>query len=343
MEIEENSSVNSENNQKTAYLDILRWLAISAVVMLHVVSGTADTIPEQMTAKQLNVYEMIKNMMTIGVPIFLMISGALFLNPEKEMGIVKILKRYVSRILLALFLFGVPYAVMELIVQEGGFSLSMVIRGFYLTLSGNTWATMWYLYELAGIYLLTPFIKIVVNYGGKHLVEYGLILGFLFSSVFPFAEQMFDIHIGIVYQLSGIYLFYYVLGHYLHQYGFFHWRWCIGLFVVFESIIILNRIVGFGLDMRYHSPIVAAASALLFLTFRNLEKANAFLSARRKLCFGIYLVHPLFLNIFYKLLHITPLKFGYGGIFIFWIIVFGLSLITSEIMQKIPALRKYVI
>lgn len=335
--------MNSKNSQKTAYLDILRWLAISAVVMLHVVSGIVDTIPEQMTAEQQNIYEMIKNMMTVGVPIFLMISGSLFLNPEKEIRIVKILKRYVSRILLALFLFGVPYAVMELIAQENGFSLGMVIRGFFLTLSGNTWASMWYLYELTGLYLITPFIKLVINYGGKRVVEYGLILGFLFSSLFPFVEQVFGVHIGISYQLSGIYLFYYVLGHYLHQYSTFNWKWCISLFVIFECMIILNRVMGFGMEVQYNSPIIVVASVLLFLTFRNLEKGNAYFSAKRNLCFGIYLVHPFFLNVFYKLFHITPLKIGYGGIIVFWIIVFGLSFITSEIMQKIPVLRKYVV
>lgn len=335
--------MNSESSQKTAYLDILRWLAISVVVMLHVVSGIVDTIPEQMTAEQQNIYEMIKNMMTVGVPIFLMISGSLFLNSQKEIGIVKILKRYILRILFALFLFGVPYAIMELIMQERSFSPAMVIRGFFLTLSGNTWASMWYLYELVGIYLLTPFIKLVVNYGGKRFVEYGLILGFLFSSLFPFIEQIFGVHIGFVYQVSGIYLFYYVFGHYLHQYGTFNWRWCICLFVIFECIIVLNRVMGFGMEIQYNSPIIVVTSALLFLIFKNLEKGNTFLSANRNVCFGIYLVHPFFLNVFYKLFHITPLKFGYGGIFIFWIIVFGLSLVTSTIMQKIPMLRKYVV
>ncbi len=334
----------SKNNQDTAYLDLLRWIAISAVVMLHVVSGVVDTIPEQMTVEQQNIYEMIKNMMTVGVPVFLMISGSLFLNPEKEIGMEQILKRYLSRILLALFLFGVPYAVMELIAQEGSFCWMMVIRGFFLTLSGNTWESMWYLYELVGIYLLTPFIKSVVNdVSGKRFVEYGLILGFLFHILFPFTERIFGIYIGIVYQLSGVYLFYYVLGVYLHQYGTCNWRWCAGLLAILECIIILNRVMGLEMEVQYNSPVTAAASAFLFLTFRNLKKGNTGLSAKRNVCFGIYLVHTFFLNVFYKLFHITPLRVGYGGILLFWILAFGLSLAASELMQKIPILRKYIV
>lgn len=329
--------------QKTAYLDILRWLAIGAVVMLHVTSGVLDTIPKQMSAQQKNIYEMIKNMMAIGVPVFLMISGSLFLNPGKEVTIEKILKRYVPRILLALFLFGVPFAIMELIVKQGGFSPMMPVQGFLLTVSGKTWAHMWYLYELVGIYLLTPFIKLVVNYGGRRFIQYGLILGFLFNGLLPFIEQICDIHVGIVYQLSGIYVFYYVLGHYLHQYGTLDWRWCAGVLGVLEGCIILNGLLGGGIVLKYDSPVIAIAAAALFLMFRNGGKESVFLSAKRNICFGIYLVHPFFLNVSYKLFHITPLKIGYGGILVFWVLAFSLSLIVSALMQKIPPLRKYVV
>lgn len=286
---------------------------------------------------------MIKSIMTFAVPVFLMISGSLFLDPGKKVGIERICKRYVPRILLALFLFGVPYAVMELILQERGFSFAMIPRGFLLTISGNTWAHMWYLYELVGIYLLTPWIKVVVDYAGRRMLEYGLALGFLFYSLFPLIEQVFGIHIGIVYQLSGIYIFYYVLGYYLHRYGVWDWRYCAGLLGVMEGVIMGNGMLGWGLEIGYNSPIVVGASTFLFLLVKNLEKGNVRLSAMRNLCFGIYLVHPFFLNVFYKLFHVTPLKLGMGGIPVFWVITFVLSLIVSGIMNKIPLLKKYVL
>ena len=334
--------MNGKNDQKTEYLDLLRWLAIGMVVLLHVASGIVDTIPGQMTAKEQTMYELVKNVMTVGVPIFLMISGSLFLDPKKEIGIQRMLTHYVLRIVVVLFLFGVPYAVMELIVQEGGFAPMMLIRGFFLTLSGNTWAHMWYLYELVGIYLLTPFIKAVIHYGGKCLLEYGLALSFLFFSILPLVERVLGSHVGLVYQLNGIYLFYYVLGYYLHSYGTMDWKWCAGLFVILEGVICANRIMGFQMDIQYHAPIIVVASASLFLLFRNLKKENACLSKRRYLCFGIYLIHTLFLNAFYKAFHFTPLAFGAAGILLFWILVFGLSILASEMMHRMPVLKKFI-
>lgn len=347
--------MNSEDRRGTGYLDILRWLAIGAVVMMHVASGVVDTIPDQMTASQQDIYKLIKNLMTPGVPIFLMISGALFLDPGKEAGIGRVLKRYLPRILLALFLFGVPYAIMELMMQGGGglrallgnFSWRMLLQGFLMTLAGDTWAHMWYLYELTKIYLLMPCIKLVVNYGGKRFLEYMLILGFSFCSLLPFIERLSGFHVGVTYQLSGIYVIYFISGHYLHRYVRLSWKKCAALFVGVESLFLLNSEWG-----GYNSPIVAAASAALFLLFRDKERAQEgckrslvgpLLSAKRNLCFGIYLVHPLFLNIAYKVLDITPLSLGYGGIPVFWAMVFLLSLVLSEAMQRIPLLRKYVV
>ena len=156
-----------EKRKQLGYLDILRWTAIAMVVMLHVISGVSDTIAVEMNQGQKIVYETVKNLMTAGVPIFLMISGALFLTPEKKITIERLLKHYVRRILLALLIFGTVFAVMELVMTERTFSLTMVGKGFLMTLSGNTWAHMWYLYELIGLYLITPLLKVVIAYGGN--------------------------------------------------------------------------------------------------------------------------------------------------------------------------------
>ncbi len=268
--------MHTENYKSTDYLDILRWFAASIVVLHHVASGIVDTVPEQMMAMELNIYGMIKNITTVGVPIFLMISGSLMLDPKKEIGIERTLKHYVPRILVVLFLFGVPFAVMELIVNEGGFSPMMLVEGFFLTLAGNTWAHMWYLYELAGIYLLTPFLKEIIK-GGKRFLEYGLALGFLFFSLFPMIERVFGIHVGIVYQLTGIYLFYYMFGYYLHLYGTIDWRLCAGLLVILESVICISGIIGLHIEIQYNFLIVVATSASLFLMLRNIKKASCIL------------------------------------------------------------------
>ena len=70
------------------------------------------------------------------------------------------------------------------------------------------------------------------------------------------------------------------------------------------------------------TPADRFSDRLSFSTAANSGVRVSWMSRHRELCFGIYLLHPVFLNLFYKFLGITPLAFGYGGIFLFWAAAF---------------------
>ena len=332
-----------KENTSTAFLDVLRWSATAMVVLLHVVSGVTAILSAEMTPDQRAVYYTLKALMTAGVPLFLMISGALLLNPEKEISVKKIFTHYLRRILLALLLFGTIYAVIELAVTEGGFSPDMLLQGFLNTLSGKSWAHMWYLYELAGLYLAAPLLRILIKNASRKVLEYGLILGFIFSSLIPFGEQLTGFNLNFTYPFSGIYLFYFVFGYYLLKYIKITPRLSAAAAVVTAGFLIVD--MGFLKIFRvsYDSPFIVLLSACLFLTASGSGVRVSWMSAHRNLCFGIYLVHPVFLNFFYKFLDTTPLDLGYGGIPLFWAGTFFCSCLVSWVMQKISPLKKYVV
>lgn len=332
-----------KKKEQLGYLDVLRWIAIAMVVMIHVVSGVSDTMGEQMSQGQKILYETVKNLMTAGVPIFLMISGALFLTPQKEISLGKMLKHYVRRILLALLLFGTVFAVMELVMTERSFSPAMVGRGFLMTLSGNTWAHMWYLYELIGLYLITPLLKVFIVYGGKKLLKYGLLLGFCFSSILPFAEQLTGFHLGFTFPFSEIYLCYYVAGYYLRECTQWKSWWGGAAAAVSAAVLAVNGLFLQAFTVSYDSPWIILMSMGIFLALSKKKISAAWFTKHRDLCFGIYLVHPVFLNFFYKFLHVTPLKFGFGGILIFGTAAFLLSCAAAQIMRRIPPLTNYIV
>lgn len=331
------------NSSSTAFLDVLRWSAAAMVVMLHVVSGVTAVLSAEMTPNQRAVYYTVKALTTTGVPVFLMISGALLLNPDKEISVRKIFTHYLRRILLALLLFGTVFAVMELTVTEGRFSPALLWKGFLNTLSGKSWAHMWYLYELAGLYLATPFLRMIIRGSGRKLLEYGLILGGLFSSLIPFFEQLTDFDLGFTYPFSGIYLLYYILGYYFLKYGKVSPRLTSVTALLTAGFLIADMAFLKLFRVSYDSPLIVLLTVCLFLTAANSGVHVSWMSSHRNLCFGIYLIHPVFLNLFYKYLSITPLNFGYGGILIFWAAAFLFSLAGSWVMQKIPLLKKYVV
>ncbi len=101
-----------------------------------------------------------KSLLEFCVPIFVMISGALFLSPGKSVTFDKVIKKYVKRIVYALVVFAFPMCTAEtLFTQSGGLICSITNW-----ITGKSWDYMSYLYMLIGLYLLTPIIKFYANH-----------------------------------------------------------------------------------------------------------------------------------------------------------------------------------
>ncbi len=96
---------------KIAYINSLRLLATFAVVMLH---SSATYLDNGLYAKE-NYYAFgFYNVINVfAVPVFVLISGALFMNPRKDVGYKVLFSKYVRRIVLALLVFGLPMCVAE--------------------------------------------------------------------------------------------------------------------------------------------------------------------------------------------------------------------------------------
>lgn len=67
-----------KSDSSTEYLNILRWMATIAVVLIHVITAESDIY------ESYRLLYVIRNLLNWCVPIFVMISGVLFLNPEKK-------------------------------------------------------------------------------------------------------------------------------------------------------------------------------------------------------------------------------------------------------------------
>ena len=105
----------------------------------------------------------------------------------------------------------------------------------------------------------------------------------------------------------------------------------------------------FVLVMAYNYPLTAALALLIFAGSmcsgkRTSEKRAVSAERAGSLCFGIYLVHPVFLNFAYKFLHVTPLSFAVGiSLPAFFLGTLLLAAGSAWILQRIPPLKRYVI
>lgn len=341
---------------RKGFLDILRVTATCAVVLLHTLTGAVDAVDINQYPMERIIFLVTMDLITWCVPVFVLISGYLFLNPRKQISVLQMLTKYCRRIVLALFLFGVPFALLELMLVERTFKISMLGQGVLMVLQGKSWSHMWYLYMILLLYLLTPALKWLLA-----RVPVGCVYGvmaflLMFSSIFTFMNKLLGWNLPILPD-GGIYLFYYLCG-YLFACGeqrksekrgkMYRCAWmALGLLLAGMTV---SRIWGdFSVQMAYNYPFTVLVAVLLFYVAKNCKKQ---LSSRSlgvwqrlsALCFAIYLVHPVFVNVLYKFLHISLLDYPMGiALPMFTAVIFVFAVITAWILYKIPVLKKYVL
>lgn len=346
--------------ERESFLDKMRVAATCAVVLLHTVTGVMDTTDMAPYPAEQKVFLAAMDLICWCVPVFLMISGYLFLQPKREISIGGMLTKYCRRIVLALFLFGVPYGCLERMMTERCFRPGMVGEAFRMVLRGESWSHMWYLYLILVLYLVTPLLK-----WGLARIPVGAVYGLevlLFSafSILPYLSRLFGWADIAALPDWGIYFFYYICGYLfaVHDPCLRKKTWWGRILPVLAALLAagmaLSRTAG-GYEMRvaYNYPFIVLLSLLLFGWGVSTEQKPrtgqrpggfSFWQRAAELSFTVYLIHPVFLNIAYKLFHMTPLSFAIGiSLPVFFLVTLLLSAAVAWVLRRIAPLRKYVL
>lgn len=370
---------------REAFLDKLRVAAACAVVLLHTVTGVMDATDMSLYPVEDKVFHIVLDLVCWSVPLFVMISGYLFLNPAREIGMGKMLKKYCRRIVLALFLFGVPYACLEQIALEGGFRWEMIGKAFLMVLRGQGWSHMWYLYLILFLYLLTPALRYLLARVPRRAVEAAAAVLLAGCSILPWISWAWGLELQLVLPERMIYFFYYICG-YLFATGKrldagaksgktsrregiltagipmggnrMSQKAVSGMIpagiLLLAAGMVCSRLSGtYTVQMAYAYPFTALLTLLLFAWGMTWPEGKAagrrtgaadFWKQAAALSFTVYLVHPVFLNVAYKALHVTPLSFGVGfSLPLFFLGTLALSVVSAWILRQIPPLRDYVL
>ena len=112
------------NKNRLIYMDILRIIACFSVVMLHTAAQFWYTLPiDQLEWKIANSYDAV---FRFGVPIFVMISGALFLNKEKVINIKKLYRHNILRLACVYIIWSCIYGLIDsryFVIEQVGINL----------------------------------------------------------------------------------------------------------------------------------------------------------------------------------------------------------------------------
>lgn len=388
---------NGLSRPRKQFLDVLRVLATCAVVLMHVLTGAVDVMDASIMPEYRGLVLSVMDLVTWCVPVFLLISGYLFLNPERKISYPVMMRKYCRRIALAILLFGVPYACSELIVTEQTLRMGMIPEAVRLTLTGNTWSHMWYLYLILFLYLITPLLKKMLEAIPVWAVVAVMAVLFLGSSVMPFVNKVWNISSIPVLPDSGVYFFYYLCGYLFavrevgvdkgrnaggqmvesgsarragdntewdgetQNVGSRTWNvWLIAAAVLIMGMILSRTLAGFSIQMAYNYPFTVLLSVLLFAAGQSgsIQKHRIPWQEAGTLSFAVYLVHPVYVNLLYKFVKITPFTVleqcgvqsaaaGHAVLIlllaVFCLVVLALATATAWVLHKIPVLRKYVL
>ena len=199
--------------RRVFYFDVLRALAIVAVVVLHVAAlEWKDVDPASSTWQVYNAYD---SLVRWCVPVFVMLSGALMLDPGRPVTFERLLRKNVARLALAFAVWSAVYLVWD--VARGAVEptatglLHAFVTGHY---------HLWYLQMQTFLYLIVPLLRPVAN--ERRLMELMVCLSVLFCFVpnLVFMSQAVADVLGPAYDNMSAsfvcgYVGYFVLGRYL--------------------------------------------------------------------------------------------------------------------------------
>ncbi|MGO4957208.1 acyltransferase [Luteococcus sp. Sow4_B9] len=341
-----------EQRQRIAYLDLLRCGAAAAVVLLHA-SGLewGLTDPHTRGWRELAYLDAATRWC---VPIFFMLTGALFLRRRRQPTWNSLLRRSIPRLLGALVFWGLVYSWFDPFLKGQEFERDGALRTLPVS-----YYHLWFLPVMIGVYLVLPVLWWIFR--ERRLAKGMVILWAAFmsaNSLAPFEPT------GILWralewvtppQVTG-YAMFVLLGGLLATTD----RrpppgWLVGLFA--GSVLGIGALTLWDSARRaehifvwfeYETPLVVTSAVAVFLLAQRSEpwlqlhpRLAARLGQLGSLAFGVYLVHPMLLGLLRQ--QTIPLERGLGRSLLFWLGTSATSMLLVWLLRLVRPLRERIV
>ncbi|ANU13971.1 membrane protein [Planococcus halocryophilus Or1] len=334
------------------YMDWLRAISIFVVVGIHVVSKIINsTTTDDWIWHFANIFDA---GLRWCVPVFFMLSGALLLTRGKEESVSEFLKKRLSKIVIPLIFWSIIYTLYNIFELEESYTVYEIIVQF---LTDDIYYHLWFLYTITGLYIMTPFLKLLVQHMDKKTFQALLLFWVIFSSFLPFLPKFFDFEVAFSAGLFEPYIGYFLLGAYLVLYPVpKKYLPTLGILALISYILTvwgtyylnIGQPVGEFDEFFYehYRPNNLLITLFIFIGFQHMAnkiKSNALVTRISTATFGIYIIHPIiqiYLNKFFGLNETTlnPII----SVPLVWIIIFSISFGIILVMQKLPIMKRLI-
>jgi surface polysaccharide O-acyltransferase-like enzyme len=331
-------------------LDLIRCIATFLVVMQHAAAPVSNRFEAYSATNWwwANLYDSISRPC---VPIFLFLSGALLLGRHENY--IDFFNRRMKRILIPTFFWAAIYFYWGHKFHNFPIDGEKIIRGLLDTRSIYT--HLWYLDLIIGLYIATPILRKILPALDKQDFRYLFWFWIAFIVINPMISATMFYWKGFQVNLISPYICYFVAGYYYERYGIGENERKIGWAALISGTFV--TFVGMGISTvqsghfdwfwyGYHSPSVFAQSfggyLLLYYYGRKChfsEKTKHWLQYLGTLTFGIYLLHPIIIEVLSAAIVLntpfSPQLFAtWWSIPIFTVLVLVISTILVGVARK---------
>jgi surface polysaccharide O-acyltransferase-like enzyme len=319
------------------YYDLLRAFAIVAVIMCHVdpFFGNYDPFFKHL------LHSIFHDIGLLGVPIFLMISGALLLNRDYDLA--GFIKRRFSRICYP-FVFWII-----IILSIGILYFNWNAKYAWNVFIGGPASIIWFFWMLVGVYLFLPVVNAFIQKYGLRGAEYFLAI-YMFTALLK-TFNIYPLFPSFDLNYFASFIGYPVLGYYLTNKDFKvddKKMLIIGLaiFLVFLAIYVSASMYKLDIGRHYQNIVNVLMAVGFFIFVEYMDKLNLFDAIKERavgkmivsisICsYGMYYAHFIIIN------YLT--RFGIKSnklvLFVLIFIVVSSWLVTYA-LSKIPYVKK---
>ena len=350
-----------ENKQRNISFDLLRIIAAFSVVMLHVSGVYIEGSP--VGSIDFGLANFMNSISRFGVPVFVMISGAIILSEQKQVTIKKLWTRNIFRMVVIFSIWSFAYYVYQSLYW---WDFDFWKHGIVRTITGCVYASdhFWFIFMIIGLYALVPFLRTWLHHADKKELDYFVILFVVFqigrTTITTLIdksliEKIFSLVKSV--ELSW-YVGYFVIGYILVRYGISA-RLKIVIYSLVPVGVIANYVISDYMSKRhgaYSAGIYDSFgvftfihSVALFVFFVD-KFSKAKIGPRcAKVCtnialdtLGIYLMHVGLLDFFKTKQFIIGSFPTVPGILLLSFACFAISAAVAAALRRIPFIGKYL-
>ena len=312
-----------------AWLSWLRVVAIGAVVLIHT-AGLTAVAPDARSTTHGQIAIALDFSSRWSVPAFVMLSGALLLDPARYRGSADFLRRRAMRLVPAVIVWHLVYLAYIIMLTENSMTAGDALR---LTLTGRLFTALYFFWIVLGLAVVTPVLvpwiatasrrtQLLAGLGAALIPALALVTVPIRHPELSWHNDMSWVETPWTWWLP--YLGYYLLGYALRDIVLRRWQLALAAVAAVGGSVLLSwqwgQTEGIGGRLErsmpaeaYYSPALIVIAISVFLLARALVRPGGLLNvlARPRLTrigrrlgdatLGVFAVHLLVLKLMYEL------------------------------------------